>query len=76
MDKEYDTIFLGKRITIPDWTEYLVQEKDGSIRALQEKPRFAEHFKVWSVLFGQSKEIVKAPGGNDFEPVCEKVNRR
>jgi hypothetical protein len=72
MDKEYDTIFLGKRITIPDWTEYLVQEKDGSIRALQEKPRFAENFKVWSVLFGQSKKIVKGDASNRFEPVGEK----
>lgn len=71
---DYEVMFQGKRITIPAWTEYLVQEKDGSIRALQEQPRFSENFQVWSVLLGQSKDIVKGNAGNNYEPVCKKMN--
>jgi hypothetical protein len=76
MLKDYEVMFQGRRITIPAWTEYLVQETDGSIRALQEKPRFSENFKVWSVLLGQSKKIVEGNGANTSEPVCEKISRR
>jgi len=74
MTDKYDVIFEGRRVSIPKWTKYLVQEVDGSIRALQEKPVFASNFKVWSVLFGFSEEVHKGSTGNSYEPVCKEIS--
>ena len=75
MTNKRDVLFEGKRVSIPDWTKYLVQEVDGSIRALQEKPVFAHNFKVWSVFFGLSEEVYKDNSGNKYEPVCKEISR-
>jgi hypothetical protein len=73
MNKRYDVMFEGVRVNIPDWTNYLVQETDGSIRALQEKPVLTRNFKVWSVLFGLSEEVHKGNSKNTYEPVCKEM---
>jgi hypothetical protein len=73
MDKRYDVMFEGVRVNIPDWTNYLVQETNGSIRALQQKPVLTKHFQVWSVLYGLSEEVHKGGSDNKYEPVCKEI---